>query len=395
MIVDKIRLVEHAEHCQLTARVRRESGPAWENDLWFRFPSRLRPGLIAEADPFLTALLLPSMVGEKRLLIEGSVAPKLLKNAARIQDIYTAWVGNARHVSIETGQRPMLVEPPGPGTGVFFSGGVDSFYTLLKNAGTVTHLILIDRLDSKQMNSEAVCRDTREHAGRVAARLGKELLVVETNARTLFVPAVTWRYYHGAVLAAIGLALRKVMGTVFIAGTHTYDHLRPWGSHPLLDPLWSTEATEIVYDGAEATRAQKVMNCLCHSELALQSLRVCLSADDQYNCGRCEKCLRTMIPLYVAGYLGRSTAFPSTLAVEEVAQHAYATHGKIQFIEENITLLRGKADKSPLDHQLIRALEDAVTRSRKKLVRRERKSSRKLRPSQGLLTDMFRKLTNT
>ncbi len=163
----------------------------------------------------------------------------------------------------------------------------------------------------------------------------------------------------------------------------------------MLDPLWSTEATEIVYDGAEATRAQKVMNCLCHSELARQSVRVCLSADDHYNCGRCEKCLRTMIPFYVAGCLEKSPAFPPTLAVEEVAQHVYATHGKIQFIQENIDLLQGKADKSPLDHRLIRALEEAVTRSRKKLVRRERKQLRKRRPSRGLFVDMFRRLTNT
>jgi hypothetical protein len=270
---------------------------------------------------------------------------------------------------------------------------VDSFYTLLKNDEAITHLILIDRLDSKQMSSESVCRDTREHAGRVADGLGKELLVVETNARTLFVPPVTWKDYHGAVLAAIGLGLRRVMGTVFIAGTHTYGHLRPWGSHPLLDPLWSTEATEIVYDGAEATRAQKIMNCLCHSELALQSVRVCLSADDHYNCGRCEKCLRTMIPFYVAGCLGQTTAFPPTLAVEEVAQHLYATHGKIQFIQENIDLLQGQADKSSLDHQLIRALEDAVTRSRKKLVRRERKQLRKQRKTQGGWTNVLRRLT--
>ena len=163
----------------------------------------------------------------------------------------------------------------------------------------------------------------------------------------------------------------------------------------MLDPLWSTEASEIVYDGAEATRAQKVMNCLCHSELAMRSLRVCLSADDRYNCGRCEKCLRTMIPLYVAGCLGKSTAFPATLAIEEVAQHLYATHGKIQFIEENVALLEGKAHKSSLDHRLIRALQDAISRSRKRLARRERKRLKKSRPSGGLFVDMFHRLTST
>jgi len=339
----------------------------------------------------LAALLLPSMVGEKRLLIEGRVAPKLLKNAARIQQILAAWVSDARHIPIEAEPRQILVASPNQKTGVFFSGGVDSFYTVLKNIDTISHLLLIDRLDSKQMNSDVVCHNTRESASQVAAGLGKELMVLETNARTLFVPMVTWSYYHGAVLAAIGLALRNLVGTVLIAGTHTYDHLPPWGSHPLLDPLWSTENTEIVYDGAEATRAQKIMNCLCHSDLALRSLRVCLSPDDHYNCGKCEKCIRTMIPLYVAGCLGQSPAFPTPLTADGVAGHIYRTAWKIQFVEENITLLKNKNDQSSFDRRLIWAMETAIKRSRKKMERRERKKRR----SPQRLLDLYRRLTKT
>src|SRR6185369_9678127 len=98
----------------------------------------------------------------------------------------------------------------GRGTGSFFSCGVDSFYTVLKNFEVITHLILMDRFDSKQLKSEAVCLDTRERATRVARGLGKELVVVETNARTLFVPTVVnWSDYHGAVLAAIGMMMRQ------------------------------------------------------------------------------------------------------------------------------------------------------------------------------------------
>src|SRR6185503_7279803 len=174
-----------------------------------------------------------------------------------------------------------------------------------------------------------------------------------------------------------GLMLRPMTGRVFIAATHTYAFLRPWGSSPLLDPLWSTEATRFVHDGAEATRCEKIMNWICRSELALENLRVCLSNDDRYNCGRCEKCVRTMIPIYVAGCLEQCPVFPHVLPVQEAAQHNYHNEGYIRYALQNIALLQQKPGQSALDRQLIRALETAIRDSRKKLAHRERKKSRR------------------
>jgi len=184
---------------------------------------------------------------------------------------------------------------------------------------------------------------------------------------------VDWKDYHGAVLAAIGLALRPALSRVFIAATHTYDFLRPWGSSPLLDPLWSTDAVQLVHDGAEATRTDKVMNWICRSDLALENLRVCLSNDDQYNCGRCEKCMRTMIPIYVAGCLEKCPVFPHVLPVQEAAFHKYRNEGYIDYALQNVALLEQKPDQSAFDRQLIGAIESAIRRSRKKMARRERK----------------------
>jgi hypothetical protein len=168
------------------------------------------------------------------------------------------------------------------------------------------------------------------------------------------------------------MMMRQGLETVLIAATDHYTQLSPWGSHPLLDPLWSTEATTIIHDGSEATRAEKIMNWICRSDLALQNLRVCLSPNDQYNCGRCEKCLRTMIPLYVAGCLGRS-AFPRELPIKEAAHHRYRTDGAHLFALDNINLLESKPDQSPDDRHLIRAMERAIRRSQQKLARRARR----------------------
>lgn len=379
MIVDQIRLQESDGHCRLMARVRHESACVGDSELWFRVPKALGPLLSVSGDPFIPALLLPAMVLEKRLLIEGEISSLLLDSCHRIQDIFATWVGNAHRIPIESGRKPDSPGRSGRGTGSFFSAGVDSFHTLLKNLDDITHLVLIDRFDHKMLHSEAVCLDTRNHVSRVAANLGKQLIVAQSNARSLFLPAVSWSDYHGAVLASMALALGNCFKSVYIPASYTYTQLQPWGSHPLLDPLWSTAETRIVHDGAEATRSQKIMDWICQSDLALQSLRVCLHPGDEYNCGRCEKCLRTMIPIYLAGKLGRSPVFPRELPVEEIQKHLFANLGQYQFAEENIALLERRPNKTDLDRRLAHALGQAIKRSRAKVLRRERKLARRER----------------
>jgi hypothetical protein len=380
MIVTKIRLEESNDHCLLTARLRSESGDGTETDLWFRFPPALRSLLTTAADPFFIALLLPAMVLEKRLVIEGDVCPRLLESSAQIQDIFALWVKNARQIPIDVGRRASPALRPGRGTGSMFSGGVDSFHTLLKHRDNLTHLILIDRFDRKMTASDAVSRTTREHAARVANDFGKELLILQSNARLLYGSnQVKWSYYHGVVLAAMGIALANVLHTVLIPASHTYEQLQPWGTHPLLDPLWSTLATRIIHDGAEATRSQKVMNWICRSELALRSLRVCPNPGDDYNCGQCEKCLRTMIQIYLAGKLGSSPVFPATLPVEAIEGQMLTRIGLYQYTEENIALLASKPHPTALDRRLLRALENTVQRSRAADARREAKLARRER----------------
>jgi hypothetical protein len=85
-----------------------------------------------------------------------------------------------------------------------------------------------------------------------------------------------------------------------------------FGSHPTLDQLWSTERTAIVHDGADARRVDKVRLLADHRE-ALSNLKVCFAADTARNCGRCDKCLITMMELHIAGVLEECPAFERPL----------------------------------------------------------------------------------
>jgi hypothetical protein len=93
--------------------------------------------------------------------------------------------------------------------------------------------------------------------------------------------------------------------TVLIPASLGPDELSRCGSHPLTDPLLSTDATRVVHDGLEL-RSEKV-RYLVAAGAPLADLRVC-NRFSSYNCGVCEKCLRTMVALELYG--GDCAALP-------------------------------------------------------------------------------------
>jgi len=245
----------------------------------------------------------------------GGVSPLLAGNLETIRDIYAAWIpGHKIPLAFELLSN---ASPAASGVSLFFSGGVDSFYSLIKHRDEVENLILVHGFDVSL--ADAATFALAEIQAREAARIyGKRLILAKTNMHfeQQSVPC-GWGMYHGAGLAAVAYALAPNHGKVYIASTYSYADLHPWGSHPILDPLWSTETLEIVHDGGE-TRVDK-LRVLAQYPDFLRQLRVCWENLGTYNCGRCEKCIRTMLGLLAVG-VNRCAAFPDTLTPQLVSQ---------------------------------------------------------------------------
>jgi hypothetical protein len=142
---------------------------------------------------------------------------------------------------------------------------------------------------------------TEVEGNEVARELGKFLIEVEKNHRSFSTEIIGWGKYHGAALASVALLFQNRFRKVLVATSFSYADIIPNGSHPLLDPLWSTELTASSMTGAEATRVANVAY-ISQYKLAIQWLRVCLkNPNGACNCGRCEKRLRTMISLRIVG----------------------------------------------------------------------------------------------
>ena len=319
-----IRLVEEERGTALTCRLR---GPGLPERLWFRVDHDLAHALAPTGNAFLPPLLLAAMERGVPLVVEGDVSATLLAAVPHIMDIFEHWAGvigrPLRPVPVEAASAPPATQ--GEGVGAFFSGGIDSYYTVLRNerhpAGDTrrtTHLILMHGYDIR-LEDTRLFREVEERLGAAAKELGKILVPVQTNAR-LVVSTLPWVYTHGAVMAAVGLAISRLMRTCLIAGSNSMRHTGAWGSHPGLDPLWSTETLEFVHDGAVLGKFVKTP-LVVSSPVALRTLRVCWqNRDGAYNCGRCEKCLRTMLLLTLYGALGKVETLPAAMDLDSVAR---------------------------------------------------------------------------
>jgi hypothetical protein len=263
----------------------------------YRLAYRVTPGIVttASADAFLAAALFPAMARGESLELDRAftASPVLLENLERLQDIFSTWNPALHHVSVSA--RPALPPPARSAKAAFFSGGLDSLYTFLEGEGQLTHAILIHGLDYTRDNRTLAAEIERANRQFVEGK-GRRLVVVESNHREFYDQhQVDITAYHGGTLASIGLALG--FERVHIPSSHHgWTALVPWGSHPITDPLWSTETVRIVNHGVVG-RPSKLRR-VAQDQAALRLLRVCFTG---HNCGVCEKCLRTRFTLRALG----------------------------------------------------------------------------------------------
>ena len=139
------------------------------------------------------------------------------------------------------------------------------------------------------------------------------MVEVGLDVHDVAVQFAPWYLAHGLVLTSVGLTLQDAVRKLYVPAGQSHRDLFPLLTHPLLDPLWSTETLEVVHDGCEATRFEKIQ-VLRRDEIALDHLAVCNKPWAVVNCGGCEKCLRTMTNLHLAGALERTSTLPDTVS---------------------------------------------------------------------------------
>src|SRR5688572_9935751 len=161
--------------CELVA-----DGAGLPPRLWFRFPAEVFPLIDVSGSPFIPILVLVAMRLRRELHVEAEVSPALVASLDRTMGIYADWGSSFQplwRVNVTTG---LAAIPRGESAGAFFSCGLDSTYSLLKNAlrypaedaRSITHLMIVHGFDVG-LDDGPLFEQLRGRAQRVADRYGK------------------------------------------------------------------------------------------------------------------------------------------------------------------------------------------------------------------------------
>jgi hypothetical protein len=297
----------------------------WEprQTLWYK--ARLPEGwrLSESSDALVLVPLFKAMRVGGPLQVEGTLSPSLLANLEEYQQVMACW-HRGRFRPVEILPEREAEQPPGTeGALSAFSGGVDSCFTAYRHArglagrrtqtlraGVMAHGFDIPIEEDDGFAAAA------DKAEAMLATLGLPLVRMATNVRRV---EDKWDDVAGAAIASCLHLLQPNGGPGLIAGSEPYQFLGVWrwGSHPLTDPLLSSEAFPIVHDAGGYARPEKV-DLIAQWPAAIQHLRVCwVGQQHERNCGRCEKCIRTILMFRVGGH-GVPECFPADVSDRQI-----------------------------------------------------------------------------
>ncbi|ELZ22487.1 hypothetical protein C475_18283 [Halosimplex carlsbadense 2-9-1] len=215
------------------------------------------------------------------------------------------------------------------GTGMLFTGGVDSLATYVRHREANPTLINV-RGWLVGVDDDERWAHTRRRIADYADRLGTDARFVESNMLEFLDTAMLDAHYKarhdGAWYSAVGcglgltglcapLAVAEGMERLYLAATHwegfpTAERFEywdggaiPWGSDPAIDDEIAWSGTTVVHDAFEITRQERVevLADYLGEHAPDLPLRACEASATGSNCDRCEKCARTALGLALAG----------------------------------------------------------------------------------------------
>ena len=316
--------------------------------LWFQSRTHV---LKPSGEALLAAGFFPALSRGVPLSLNEPVSERTLDHIHRLAEVFGCWLDLPRELTVQARRSASLASAPRRSL-CCFSAGVDSFYSSLHGLEPEAALLFISGFDIAVDNRallETVLAGIRD----AAQSLNRELVLVETNARSVVEGlGVHWSFSHFTALAAVGFLLRENFDQLRVPSSHHYREIFPWGSSPLTDPWWSSEAMEFVHHGSALTRVEKV-EYIANHPVAMKHLRVCWSnRKGAYNCGHCEKCIRTMVSLRAVGALDRCATFPLPLDLKVVARLIIEDEDTLKLVRENHDFVRRRGTDPALERAL-------------------------------------------
>jgi hypothetical protein len=265
------------------------------------------------ADPAIFSLLPSAYWGKTDIVLDGHLKynKEIQENIFRLCEVWNKFFDLNRFVRLHGGDPVSTASDDSStkGTGLLFSGGVDSLATFADLKDEISHLIFFYGADiiKNEEKFDYFCKYFQDFA----THFEKQMILISTNIRSI--TSAPWgEILHGCAFLGPTLALPGYLNKVLISSSF-YDDIaekHPWGSTLVTDKFISNALVKVEHYGAHMTRLDKTKLITSYPKF-LNYLRVCwLEECEGFNCGACEKCLRTMVPLLLLDVPPESVPFP-------------------------------------------------------------------------------------
>ena len=375
MRISELRLERTGSGARASARVRWEDSARSPLELFFETDARGMDDLTPEPEAFVTACALPAIrSGERRLRVDGPLCPRLAEGLATAAALLQGWYGGSRGpIPIEPSGFRALVPRESPRAALFFTGGIDSTHLLRVNRRSYARehprsfadcLLLHGNLKAESDESPWSVRALAA-VGEAAEAAGLALVPVRTNLWDIEpdLEFVTFQSLSSGLAAAAHL-FRRRWNRVSLASGRDIVREMPRGTHPLLDPLYSSSALDILHEPLRLTRLER-LEAIASEPPGIGQLVVCLAypGAPHLNCGECEKCVRTMTQLLALGRLGEARSFAHRDVRPEMIRPIHVSPPEILYWVETLPVL-ARVGRPDLVAAIREKLEETARRER-------------------------------
>lgn len=349
MILKNLKVSNEEENLKISVEVESKN----ENkELWFSVPKNYEEGVCKEQyDSFLVGILYPAMESGEDILIKGKVSSKLLFNINNyVIPLICSFSNKVKKIKVEA-EEISYKNYDGIGIGTGFSGGVDSFstvydhYELEKDKKYKINSFLFLNVgshgsgDEKEVYSKFMKR--YDFLKKFPEEIGLEFVPVNSNLYK-FHP---WGHQLTCTLTLVaGVLIMQKRYNKYYCSSLGWSYLELLEFYkddlgkdiaifdPILLPLLSTESLELIADGTQYTRVEKVKNIINY-EPVYRYLNVCVSGEDTHeNCSLCSKCCRTLMTL---DSIGKIEEFSSLFDIKKYRKEAERIYLAEQVLNQN------------------------------------------------------------
>ena len=298
------------------------ASPYSEKTLYFEIDKKYGHMLADDSyDAFVLVPLWLAMLHKQDLHIRGQISKKLYQNIKwYVQKIFCDFYDELSPVKLTVEGFTDLPKKRGKIIGTGISCGVDSLSTIYDHflqendsdyrINALFYFNCAARNDFGNKQWEELVLKRYEPGKLVAKELGLPCYYLNTNLHA-FRKKQDWTKVHYIAIYSCIFSLSRAISRYYIPNALDYEQKKIFPRHDdmaafcdtYLVPLIQNERTELIIDGGQYRRVDKIKN-IVDWNIAQKYLNVCNKYTvDGSNCGVCEKCRMTLLPLEIMGKL--------------------------------------------------------------------------------------------